>query len=123
VNGVPITELLPKETIARLSDRTRNGGAEIVKLLGTGSAYYAPGASAAAMTEAVLLDTGRFLPASAWLTGEYGLRDVYCGVPVHLGRAGVRRVVELPLDAEEKKALAASAATVAKGIAEVKPLL
>jgi malate dehydrogenase len=123
VNGVPIPELLPKDRIQAISDRTRNGGAEIVKLLGTGSAYYAPAASAAAMVEAVLGDTGRLLPCSAWLTGQYGLKDVYCGVPVHVGAGGVQRIVELPLDATERKMLHDSAATVTKGIAEVKPLL
>jgi malate dehydrogenase len=123
VNGVPITEILPKEKIQALSDRTRNGGAEIVKLLGTGSAYYAPGACAAAMVQAVLSDTGRVLACSAWLTGQYGLKDVYCGVPVQIGKAGVQRIVELPLSPEEKKMLQDSAATVTKGIAEVKPLL
>jgi malate dehydrogenase len=123
VDGVPITDLLPKDVIERLSTRTRNGGAEIVKLLGTGSAYYAPGAASAIMAEAILGDTGRVLPCSAWLTGQYGLKDVYCGVPVALGRRGVRRVIELPLTPEERKMLHDSAATVTKGIAEVKPLL
>lgn len=122
VNGVPITQLLPADAIQRMSDRARNGGAEIVKLLGTGSAYYAPGASAALMVEAVLGDTDRLLACSTWLTGQYGLKDVYLGVPVHLGAKGVTRIVELPLDAAEGQALAASAASVAKGIAEVKSL-
>ncbi|MFM8981126.1 MAG: malate dehydrogenase [Planctomycetia bacterium] len=122
VNGVPITQLLPADAIQRMSDRARNGGAEIVKLLGTGSAYYAPGASAALMVEAVLGDTNRLLACSTWLTGQYGLKDVYLGVPIHLGAKGVTRIVELPLDPAESQALAASAASVAKGIAEVKSL-
>jgi malate dehydrogenase len=122
VNGVPITELLPADAIQRLSDRTRNGGAEIVKLLGTGSAYYAPGACACLMAEAILGDTGRVLPSSAWLDGPYGLRGVYLGVPVALGAKGVSRVVELKLNDAERQALAASAASVSKGIAEVKSL-
>jgi malate dehydrogenase len=122
VNGVPLPELLDAATIQRLSDRTRNGGAEIVKLLGTGSAYYAPGASATVMVEAVLNDSGRLLPCSAWCTGQYGLEGVYVGVPVHLGARGVRSIVELDLDPAERKALETSAAGVAKGIAEVQAL-
>jgi malate dehydrogenase len=122
VNGVPLPELLDAATIQRLSDRTRNGGAEIVKLLGTGSAYYAPGASAALMVEAVLNDSSRLLPCSAWLTGQYGLDNVYVGVPVHLGARGVERIVELDLEPAERQALHASAAGVAKGIGEVQAL-
>jgi malate dehydrogenase len=123
VHGVPIGDLLPADAVARLADRARNGGAEIVKLLGTGSAYYAPAASAVAMTEAILGDTGRILPSSAYLDGEYGHRDIYLGVPVALGASGVRRIVELPLDAAEKAALAKSADSVRTGIAECRPLI
>jgi len=123
VNGVSITELISADRIEALSARTRTGGAEIVKLLGTGSAYYAPGSCAVAMAEAVLNDSGRIIPSSAWAGGAYGLDDVYCGLPVQLGRAGVRRIVELDLSDDEREALHASAATVAKGIAEVKTLL
>ena len=119
---VPLPELLSAEAIQRLSDRARNGGAEIVKLLGTGSAYYAPGASACAMVEAVLGDTNRLLACSTWLSGQYGLKDIYLGVPIQLGAKGVTRLVELKLDAAELTALKASAASVAKGIAEVKSL-
>jgi malate dehydrogenase len=122
VNGVPLPQLLPADAIQRMSDRARNGGAEIVKLLGTGSAYYAPGASAAVMVEAVLGDTNRLLACSTWLTGQYGLNGVYLGVPIHLGAKGVTKIVELPLDQGELQALATSAASVAKGIAEVKSL-
>lgn len=122
VNGVPITELLDAATIQRLSDRTRNGGAEIVKLLGTGSAYYAPGASATLMVEAILNDSSRLLPCSAWLSGQYGLKGVYVGVPVHVGASGVEQIVELELNEAENAALKASAAGVAKGIAEVQSL-
>ncbi|MCA9314353.1 MAG: malate dehydrogenase [Planctomycetes bacterium] len=122
VNGVPITELMPADRIASLSDRTRNGGAEIVKLLGTGSAFYAPGASAALMVEAILGDTRRLVPASAWTGGAYGLDGVYIGVPVQLGASGVHKIVELELSADEKAALERSAATVAQGIADVKAL-
>ena len=123
VHGVPLSELMPADAIARLADRARNGGAEIVKLLGTGSAYYAPAASATVMVEAILGDTGRILPASACLEGEYGFKDIYLGVPVALGRGGVRRVVELALDPAEKAALAKSAESVRTGIAEARPLL
>jgi malate dehydrogenase len=123
VNGVPVTELLDQDVIQRLADRTRNGGAEIVKLLGTGSAYYAPAAAVTLMVEAVLADSGRLLPCAAWLDGPYGLRGMYCGVPVHLGADGVQKIVELDLRDDEKSALAASAKTVEKGIQEVKGLL
>jgi malate dehydrogenase len=123
VCGVPLANLMSADAVQRLADRARNGGAEIVKLLGTGSAYYAPAASATVMVEAILGDTGRLLPASAYLEGEYGFRDIYLGVPVSLGRRGVRQVVELPLEAQEKAALAKSAESVRTGIAEAKPLL
>lgn len=120
VNGVPLPELLDDDRIKALSDRTRNGGAEIVKLLGTGSAFYAPGASAAVMVEAVLNDSKRLLPCSAFLTGQYGVSDVYLGVPVQLGANGIDRIVELDLDEDERTALHASAAGVASGISDVK---
>ena len=101
VNGISITELLPAEKIEEINDRTRHGGAEIVKYLKTGSAYYAPSASAVAMVEAILLDSGRILPACALLSGEYGVNDLYCGVPVELGKNGVQRIIELPLNDKE----------------------
>lgn len=101
VNGIPITQLLPADKIEAINDRTRHGGAEIVKHLKTGSAFYAPSASAVAMVEAVLLDSGRILPCCALLQGEYGVKDLYCGVPVELGRQGVRRIVELALNEKE----------------------
>ena len=123
VNGVPLTDLMPADAVQRLADRARNGGAEIVKLLGTGSAYYAPAASATLMTEAILGDTGRVVAGSAYLEGEYGFKDIYLGVPIALGAGGVRRIVELPLDAAEKAALAKSADNVRTGIGEAKPLL
>jgi malate dehydrogenase len=123
VNGVPLTDLMPADAVQRLADRARNGGAEIVKLLGTGSAYYAPAASATLMVEAILGDTGRMVAGSAYLEGEYGHKDIYLGVPVVLGRQGVRRIVELPLDAAEKAALAKSAENVRTGIGEARPLL
>ena len=122
VNGVPITELLPEERIASMVERTANGGAEIVKLLGTGSAHYTPGAAAVLMAEAVLDDTGRIVPSSTWAEGYYGLGETYCGLPIQLGDGGVRRVVELDLNEKELEALHASAKTVEEGIAEVKAL-
>lgn len=120
VNGVPLPELLDEERINAISDRTRKGGAEIVKLLGTGSAFYAPGASAALMAEAILNDSKRVLPCSTWLTGQYGISDVYLGVPIQVGANGVEKIIELDLDEDELTALKASAATVAAGIADVK---
>jgi malate dehydrogenase len=101
VNGIAITELLPKEKIEEINERTKNGGAEIVKHLKTGSAYYAPSASTVAMVEAILLDSGRILPCCAYLDGQYGVKGLYCGVPVELGAKGVRRIIELDLNAKE----------------------
>lgn len=108
VSGIPITELLDKETIDRLVERTRYGGGEIVNLLGT-SAWYAPGVSVAQMVEAILKDEKRILPCCVWLSGEYGLKDIYIGVPAKLGRAGVEQVIELQLTEEERQQLYRSA--------------
>ena len=119
VSGIPITELLPADAIERLSTRTRNGGAEIVSLLKTGSAFYAPAASTVEMVKAVLHDEKRLLPCSVLLDGEYGLRDLFIGVPCVLGAQGVERVLELPLGENEKKALTTSANAVAKDISEL----
>ncbi len=118
VSGVPITELLPPETIERINDRTRKGGTEIVNLLKTGSAYYAPGAAVAEMVEAVVRDKKRLLAASVLLQGEYGLKDVFIGVPIILGKNGVERIVELKLTEEELRMLHQSAEEVRKGIAD-----
>ena len=115
VNGVPITQLISREDIARLVDRTRNGGAEIVALLKQGSAWYAPSASVAQMTESILRDQRRVLPVCALLEGEYGLKDVFVGVPAVLSRRGVERVVELALAPDELDALHRSAAHVREG--------
>ncbi len=123
VNGVPITELMDAATIERLSDRTRKGGGEIVNLLKTGSAYYAPGTAAAQMAEAVLRDRGHLLPACVSLEGEYGFRDLCLGVPVILGAGGMRRVIEVTLSDAERAMLAGSAESVRKGIEEVRPFL
>jgi malate dehydrogenase len=118
VSGVPITELLPPETIERINDRTRKAGTEIVNLLKTGSAYYAPGAAVAEMVEAIVRDKKRLMPCSVLLKGEYGLNDVFIGVPVILGKNGVERIVELKLTEEELKSLHQSAEEVRKGIAD-----
>ena len=111
VGGVPLTELLSKARIAKLVQRTRVGGGEIVNLLGT-SAWYAPGAAAAEMVDAILLDEKRILPCTALLEGEYGIDGLYMGVPVKLGAGGVEEIVKLRLSAEERNALKASAAAV-----------
>ncbi len=109
VCGVPITELIPADRIQAISDRTRNGGAEIVNLLKTGSAYYAPAAATVKMAASIIHDTHHTLPCSAYLTGQYGLNDVYVGVPCQLGRKGIEKVIELQLSEDEKKALHSSA--------------
>jgi malate dehydrogenase len=112
VAGVPITELMSKEAIERISARTANGGAEIVQLLGSGSAYYAPGSAIVEMVEAILKDKKKILPCSVYLQGEYGIRDLFVGVPVKLGARGVEQIVEIKLTTEEQAALNRSAAAV-----------
>ena len=112
VYGIPITRLLPRETVDRLVERAIKGGAEIVGLLKTGSASFAPSASIAQMVDAVILDKKKILPCAACLEGEYGLRDTVIGVPVKLGRDGIEQVIELELTDEESAALAGSAAVV-----------
>ncbi|WP_319525374.1 malate dehydrogenase [uncultured Desulfosarcina sp.] len=112
VAGIPITELISKERIAELVDRTANGGAEIVGLLKTGSAYYAPASAAVEMAESILKDKKKVLPCAAYLQGEYGINDLYIGVPVKLGKDGVEQVIEITLTEEEKTALMKSAAAV-----------
>ncbi|HUO99995.1 MAG TPA: malate dehydrogenase [Gemmatimonadota bacterium] len=110
--GIPLPHLLSDERIEALVERTRKGGGEIVELLGSGSAYYAPSAAVVEMAEAILRDQNRILPCAAWLQGEYGLSDVYVGVPVKLGAGGIKEIVEIELTGEERKALHASAAHV-----------
>jgi len=112
VAGVPIPELLSKDVIDRICTRTANGGAEIVKLLGTGSAYYAPASSIVEMVEAILRDKKKILPCAVYLEGEYGLTGVFVGVPVKLGARGVEQIIEIQLTAEERAALRKSAAAV-----------
>ncbi len=109
VNGTPLPELVDRPTLDRLFQRTRDGGAEIVALLKKGSAYYAPSASIAQMVAAIANDTHEVLPVCAWATGEYGIEDVYVGVPAKLGRGGVETIVELDLNDEELSALRAAA--------------
>jgi malate dehydrogenase len=114
VAGIPITELMPAERIAALVERTANGGAEIVKLLKTGSAFYAPASAAVEMTESILKDRKKILPCAAYLQGEYGINDLFIGVPVKLGAQGIEQIIEIKLTAEEQAALNRSAAAVAE---------
>jgi malate dehydrogenase len=119
VGGIPITELLPADRIAAISERTRNGGAEIVKLLKTGSAYYAPAMSAVEMVEALLTDQKRLVPCSVLLEGEYGMKNIFIGVPIVLGAKGVEKIIALNLNADELAALQKSGKDVADAIAEL----
>jgi malate dehydrogenase len=112
VSGIPVTQLLDKKTLDAIIDRTRNGGAEIVKYLKTGSAYYAPSAAAVQMAEAIVHDQRRILPCAAWLEGEYGHRGIFLGVPCKLGRRGLERILEVELTADERTQLDKSAAAV-----------
>ena len=112
--GTPITELLSQETVERLMERTVNGGAEIIGLLKTGSAFCAPAAAAACMVEAIMLDKKEILPCAAYLQGEYDIKDIVIGVPVKLGRNGIEEIVELELTSEEREALKNSAEVVRK---------
>ena len=114
VKGIQITELLRKNKIAALIERTRNGGAEIVSLLKSGSAYYAPAAATFQMIRSILLDEKRMLPCAAYLNGEYGVKDIYMGVPVILGKEGVERIIEIKLTGEEKAQFRKSCASVRK---------
>jgi len=119
VSGVPVSKFIKKERLAEIVQRTRDGGAEIVKLLQTGSAFYAPAASAVQMAESILKDKKRLLPVAAHLNGEYGLRDLFLGVPAILGSRGLEKIVELELTGEETAALKKSAEEVRKGIADL----
>ncbi len=112
VSGIPVSQLIDAAKLTSIVDRTRNGGAEIVAFLKTGSAYYAPSAAAVQMVEAIALDKKRILPCSAWLQGEFGLRDVFCGVPCKLGRAGLERILEIKLSDAEREELHKSAEAV-----------
>ena len=120
VNGIPITELLPKEKIEAINQRTRDGGAEIVKLLKTGSAYYAPSASTAEMVQAILKDKKKILPCAALLEGEYGVDGVFVGVPCKLGARGIESIIQLNLTVEERAALLKSAGAVKELVGALK---
>ena len=118
--GITVTELIPPDRLTAISDRTRNGGAEIVKLLKFGSAYYAPAMCAVEMAEAILTDQKRLVPCSVLLEGQYGMKDLFIGVPIVLGGKGVEKIVELKLSDTDKAALHKSAKDVADMIAELK---
>ena len=120
VSGIPITKLIPADKLAAIVDRTRNGGAEIVKHLKTGSAYYAPSAGAVQMAEAIVNDQRRILPCAAWLEGEYGMKGLFLGVPCKLGRNGLEKVIEVDLSADERAALEKSAEAVREPMRAVK---
>ena len=113
VSGIPVTELLGKDEIEKIVDRTRKGGGELVSLMGT-SAWYAPGAAVSQMVEAIVDDQKRIFPVCAYLNGEYGIKKLYLGVPVKLGKGGVEEIIEISLNSEEKKLLSSSAASVKK---------
>jgi malate dehydrogenase len=120
VSGIPVTQLLAKDKLDAIVTRTRNGGAEIVQFLKTGSAYYAPSAAAVQMVEAIVKDKKRILPCSAWLDGEFGLKGIYSGVPCKLGRKGLEQIVTVELSANEKADLQKSADAVKETMAAVK---
>ena len=122
VAGIPITELMSPDRIESLVQRTRNGGAEIVGLLKTGSAYYAPASSAVEMAEAILKDKKKILPCAVYLGGEYGINNLFIGVPVKLGEKGAEQVIEIELTEDESKALHASAAAVQRLVDDLKRL-
>lgn len=122
VAGIPITELMAKERIDSLVDRTANGGAEIVSLLKTGSAYYAPASAAVEMTESILKDKKKILPCAAYLEGEYGIHDLYIGVPVKLGQNGIEEIIQITLTDDEQKALQKSADAVKELVEVLKKL-
>ncbi|HLE16183.1 MAG TPA: malate dehydrogenase [Anaerolineales bacterium] len=123
VAGIPLNEMLPPDRLEAIVERTRKGGGEIVSLLKTGSAYYAPGVAVAQMVEAILKDKNLIVPAAAYMRGEYGLKDIFFGVPVQLGREGVVKVHEYPLDETERAALKRSAEAVSQTIAALHALV
>ncbi|HET7789482.1 MAG TPA: malate dehydrogenase, partial [Gemmatimonadales bacterium] len=120
VSGIPVTQLLDKKKLDEIVARTRNGGAEIVAFLKTGSAYYAPSAAATQMVESIVLDRKRILPCACWLEGEYGLSGMYVGVPAKLGRKGVEQILEVQLSGGEKAELQKSANAVKETMGAVK---
>jgi malate dehydrogenase len=120
VSGIPVTQLIAKDKLDAIVERTRSGGAEIVKHLKTGSAYYAPSAGAVQMAEAIVNDQRRILPCAAWLQGEYGMKDLFLGVPVKLGRNGMEKIMEVELTKDERAALEKSAEAVREPMRTVK---
>jgi malate dehydrogenase len=115
VSGIPVTQLIDKDKLDAIVERAKVGGGELVGLMGT-SAWYAPGAAAAQMVEAIALDQNRIFPCAAWLTGQYGINDLYLGVPVKLGKGGIKQIIEVELDDQEKALLVNSAAAVRSGV-------
>ncbi|HXV19153.1 MAG TPA: malate dehydrogenase [Candidatus Omnitrophota bacterium] len=122
VQGKPVKDLIPQDELAKIEQRTRDGGAEIVALLKTGSAFYAPASSVAEMVQSILKDEKKTLPVCAHLKGEFGIEDLYFGVPARLGRKGIEKVIEIPLSDDEKKGLQASAQKVRVGVAEIEKI-
>ncbi|HUF25883.1 MAG TPA: malate dehydrogenase [Gemmatimonadaceae bacterium] len=122
VSGIPVTQLLDRKTLDAIVDRTRNGGAEIVKHLKTGSAYYAPSAATVQMCEAIVLDKKRILPCAAWLEGEYGISGIFLGVPCKLGRRGLEQIIEVELTSKERVDLGKSADAVREPMAALAAL-
>ena len=122
VQNQPVKDLVPAADLAQIEQRTRDGGAEVVALLKTGSAFYAPASSVTEMVRAILKDEKKILPVCAYLSGEYGVRDIYFGVPAALGKKGIEKVIEISLTADEKKSLLASAEKVKQGVAELERL-
>jgi malate dehydrogenase len=120
VSGIPISQLLPADKIEAIVERTRKGGGEIVSMLKTGSAYYAPGAAVAQMVETIIRDRRLILPCSAYLQGEYGLQDICFGVPVKLGRGGIEKIIEITLSDEEWAALEKSVSLIRSTMAHLK---
>lgn len=119
VKGKPITQLLKADKIEAINQRTRDGGAEIVKYLKTGSAFYAPSSCVVRMVENILLEKGETIPSCVYLTGQYGIKDIYCGVPVRFDRTGVKEIIEIPLTTVQKKALQTSAEHVRENVAKL----
>ncbi len=121
VAGIPVTDMITKSTLNQIVKRTKKGGGELVKLMGT-SAWYAPGAAAAQMAESIIKDDGRIFPCSVWLEGEYGLKNIFLGVPVQLGKEGIKRILKLKLNVQEKKLLKTSAKHVNEVITSFKKM-
>lgn len=122
VGGIPVTQLISRERLDAIIERTRFGGGEFVKIMGT-SAWYAPGAATAQMAEAIVLDQNRILPCAAWVTGQYGINDLFLGVPVKLGRGGIKDIIEIELDPAERALLETSANDVRKIIDDLHRLM